>query len=326
MRKKVVRYSIGLVVLWVLLLGACSLFREEEKSTRTWIRERVLEQFPEEAAEGMLQFGVFPYQSGVIASEKIVLLLHGLDEPGRIWLDLQPVLSENGFAVAEFRYPNDQSVYDSSQMLQKVMEELAAKGVQEVILVGHSMGGLVIRGYLTLPQYLYAEKSAKEELPKVEQVVMIGTPNHGSEWSRLRGFLEIRNQVSRMWEQEWHWLDGFLDGAGEAKIDILPNSEFLSSLHKQAWPEDIELRLIAGLWQADSNWTDDKKSFVQQWSEAFGDGVVPLDSVRISGVKDFHIVEGNHFSILRNYGWQEERIPPAIPLVLDFLRNNNKPL
>src|SRR5690606_22566445 len=42
------------------------------------------------------------------ATDRVVLLVHGLDEPGDIWDDLTPALHEAGHTVVRFNYPNDQ--------------------------------------------------------------------------------------------------------------------------------------------------------------------------------------------------------------------------
>jgi len=88
------------------------------------------------------------------------------------------------------------------------------------------MGGLVSREMLTNPEIGY-DRSAKDALvPQVAALIMVGTPNHGSQLARLRVFTEMRDQLSRLTSGQASWLAGILDGAGDAKIDLLPGSRF----------------------------------------------------------------------------------------------------
>ncbi|NIO09464.1 MAG: acetyltransferase, partial [Deltaproteobacteria bacterium] len=54
-------------------------------------------------------------------------------------------------------------------------------------------------------------------MPAVTALIMVGTPNHGSQLARLRVFTEMRDQLARLTKGEINWLGGILDGAGEAK-------------------------------------------------------------------------------------------------------------
>ena len=49
-----------------------------------------------------------------------------------------------------------------------------------------------------------------------------------------------------------------------------------------------------------------------------GDGLVTVDSTRLAGVE--HItVDGNHLTIIRNPTESSDRIPPAVPIIIDRL-------
>jgi hypothetical protein len=51
-----------------------------------------------------------------------------------------------------------------------------------------------------------------------------------------------------------------------------------------------------------------------------GDGCVTLDSARLIGVTDVEIVEANHVSMIVNVVPRSEKVPPAIPIILERLR------
>ena len=52
-----------------------------------------------------------------------------------------------------------------------------------------------------------------------------------------------------------------------------------------------------------------------------GDGCVSIESAKLKGVDDFSLVTGNHLSMVVRIGpaKADDRIPPAIPIVLDRL-------
>lgn len=89
------------------------------------------------------------------------------------------------------------SIQNYVQVLTEEVERvLADTGSSQVDLVGHSMGGLVIRSYL-------ANDSAKE---KVRRVVTLGSPHHGSKFTVF--------------------------GVGEATKEMRPGSSFLEKLNQ----------------------------------------------------------------------------------------------
>ena len=87
---------------------------------------------------------------------------------------------------------------------------------------------------LTSPKIKYNASAKNRRVPGVAALIMVGTPNHGSQLARLRVFTEIRDQLARLTKGQANWLAGILDGAGEAKIDLLPGSRFLTELKRTA--------------------------------------------------------------------------------------------
>ncbi len=72
----------------------------------------------------------------------------------------------------------------AEQLHERVEQVLQTTGQRKLALVGHSMGGLVIRAYM-----------AKYGAEKVERVFTIGTPHHGSRLSVLMPFWENLQQM-----------------------------------------------------------------------------------------------------------------------------------
>jgi pimeloyl-ACP methyl ester carboxylesterase len=278
--------------------------------------------------------------------DRVVVLVHGLDEPGGIWDDLAPALAGEGHVVVRFEYPNDQAIALSGASLLGGFGELSERGVERLDLVCHSMGGLVARDALTRDGF------GKTGLG-VEHLVTIGTPHGGSPWARLRAVAEIREHAQRWVESEDmdpKRLLGFArDGVGQAGRDLLPGSDFLVDLDTRSLPEGIEVTCIVGrLTTAQGMETgkllaagtlrdvvgaDDASAImgaIDRLGREFGDGVVPMSSAVLDGVSDVVILEANHRSMVRRVelgemirqgvGMGASAEPPAIEVVLEWLK------
>ncbi|KPK31707.1 MAG: hypothetical protein AMK70_11925 [Nitrospira bacterium SG8_35_1] len=343
-KKRLWPWIMGIIV---LLIGVWQLvsdnFREEEKELRTQIRKTVKEMFPEKAAELSQSFGLFLFNEHLelsreeILARNTVILIHGLDDPGKVWMNLAPALAKEDYNVLLMEYPNDQPVVESSQLFFKELKELKEFGIDRIAIVAHSMGGLVTREMLTSPQFQYIKSIDEKLVPEIKNFVMVGTPNHGSEMARFRWFGEIRDQLARLSNGNTSWQAAFLDGAGEAKIDLLPGSRFLTELNARPHPE-IDTLIIAGIsspWQEEDikglvddvskEVSEDQKKLVNEigaylisMTHGLGDGLVTVESTRLEGVPHM-TVEGTHLSIIRNITTGSERIPPAVPIIIEYL-------
>ena len=316
-------------------------FPEEDKRLRKEIRNAVESTFPEQAAEVAKSFGLkllsqTPSQLSRLTPS--VVLIHGMDDPGLVWMNLAPALLDRNNDTWELRYPNDQQIIDSSDFLFNEMKGLKRLGIEEVTLISHSMGGLVSRELLTSPAIDYSEATRAGQVPRVVQFIMVGPPNHGSEIARFRLFGELREQFVNMMENRGHILRGFLDGAGEAKIDLLPDSAFLQALNSRPNPSRVRMFIIAGVvspWAEEdikryqeavmeNGQADSLASFLYSVSNGLGDGLVTVESTRLEGV-EHQIVPGTHLSMIRNILTDSKRVPPAVPVILQQLGQSPEP-
>lgn len=344
-KKRWTLYGLILVLSSLLYLLLTDSFREEEKELRTQLRESVKDAFPGQTSEFSRTIGLFHYGGndpiGLTQSATTsIVLIHGLDDPGKVWQNLAPVLQEEGYDVWQMHYPNDQPLTESSLLFLTELKKLKQTNVDQVVVISHSMGGLVTRELLTNPDIDYIQLAGEGVVPQVTRFVMVGTPNHGSQLARFRFFAEFRDHLERLRKGEANWLGTILDGAGEAKIDLLPSSRFLTELNSRPHPLGLDSLIIAGItspwserdirqqaaaladkvpvtYREDVNMLGD---YLISMTRGLGDGLVTVESTRLEDIPHIQ-VNGTHLSMIRNISADSERVAPAIPVIVDWLKN-----
>ncbi len=110
-----------------------------------------------------------------------VILLHGILLNAWVMRRLERDLTTAGFRVLNVDYPSRQHDLDGLvDFLHGIAEPFLSEADGPVHFIGHSMGGLIIRRYL-----------ARHPVAQLGRIVMLGTPNHGSEvadWLKDRRF------------------------------------------------------------------------------------------------------------------------------------------
>ena len=101
-----------------------------------------------------------------------IILLHGLFQSPACWLWLKHQLRRQGFSdLYAIALPPWKDVEILTERLAKRVDELRhATGLQQVHLIGHSMGGIIARNYLQI----------RGGEHKVDHCLLIATPNSGS--------------------------------------------------------------------------------------------------------------------------------------------------
>jgi pimeloyl-ACP methyl ester carboxylesterase len=294
-------------------------FHREERKVRSGFRTLVEQWFPEEAAAARARYGLWVFTAAdqppvpiaeAQVPQRVIVLIHGLDDPGRVWITLRPQLMDKGYTIVQLEYPNDQSIADSTRLAAAQFALVKQHGAERVDIIAHSMGGLIARDLLTDPQY------DRAVFPAVDRLIMVGTPQHGSTMAMMRMAAEWRDQFTRSVDEHVAppgFLGGIFDGAGEAGIDLLPGSEFLTVLNARPLPAVVKMTIIAG------RVTPQLGDAIEGAAETIGDGCVSVESSKLEGVSDYTLVEGNHLSIVRNVTAGSTRTPPAVPIVMDRL-------
>lgn len=246
-----------------------------------------------------------------------VLLIHGIDSGPSCFTDVIESFREKWNMYA-FRYPNDQAIAVSAAFLS---EELEGGAYQQLCVLTHSMGALVIREYVSTPE-LY--KTA------VHKICMAAPPNHGSRIAGLRHALEYAEAFKLVTAENRKWRDALAeltsDGLGRAGDDLKPGSLFLDRLGKKQIPRGISYAVIAGdraLISASQHkelvrWLNTKKENISNTAlqaayhkvvrdiaateeviHGKGDMAVTVESAKLKGAEFFRIFPRNHITMLK---------------------------
>ena len=120
-----------------------------------------------------------------------VLLVHGYICNHRVWDDITPALRQAGHPVLALDLePLFTPIDDYAGLVeQAVINLLATTGATQVTLVGHSMGGLVIRAWMRA-----------HGTRRVARVITLGTPHQGT---RIAKASMTPNGAQMEWHSPW---------------------------------------------------------------------------------------------------------------------------
>ncbi|MCF8151926.1 MAG: alpha/beta fold hydrolase [Burkholderiaceae bacterium] len=156
-----------------------------------------------------------------------LLLIHGYQCNRGFWFWLRPRLEAAGWVVATHNLEpvySDIDVY-AQGIAQRIDQVLAATGASQVILIGHSMGGLASRAYL--------RRHGNE---KVARLITLGSPHQGTKFAQ-KGLGPNAKQM-RIGST---WLNG-LGAPGAAPLP--PGSVSIYSCHDNyAYPQQASSTL-----------------------------------------------------------------------------------
>lgn len=195
-----------------------------------------------------------------------VILLHGLGRTSRSMNKLASSFKQLGYQVFN---PGYKGLLDNYQQIlnsldTRISDWLAQTGTppeQKIHFVGHSFGGILIRGLLDRhPEWNNG------------RCVMLGSPNKGT-------------QTASFMLSHW-WLKYFVP---KVTADLTPGSELLAKL-----PEpEIETGIIAG--NVDFNLLIPVSWYYKKATgQAPGDGVVELSNTQCANMTDFIIMPLHH--------------------------------
>lgn len=118
---------------------------------------------------------------------KLLVMVHGLCMNDLQWKrkshDHGAMLSlDLGYTPVYLRYNTGQHISTNGQSFSELLEvcvKLWPVPIQELVIIGHSMGGLVTRS-----AYFYGEKSQHQWIKKLQKMIFLGSPHHGAPLER----------------------------------------------------------------------------------------------------------------------------------------------
>ena len=166
----------------------------------------------------------------------LVVCLHGLkSEPDRFDA-FRSFLRKSGYATAAISYDDHQSMVVSAGQLSEMARQFFTEPHEpELVLVGHSMGGLVAR-----------EWAENESLNNVKVVALItaGSPHSGSNWATLPPLLDLFAERKL---DAGDVVDVLLHQPSSPGMrELAPGSKFLRTLNSRPRRADVEYTAIVG--------------------------------------------------------------------------------
>lgn len=192
--------------------SACLMNRHSGRSSTLSLRSAATEWGSGVAAVIARPAGFLGAQLTPDRGQRPVILVHGYAMNRACFRVLAHRLAAAGFGpIYGFEYWSLGKVSSASRKLHAFTEEVAERhGHEQVDLVGHSMGGLVCRYYLSL--------GPGRNRHRVAHLITVGTPHGGTNFSAF--------------------------GIGRAQVELRPKTPFFVRMATAALPESTQITVI----------------------------------------------------------------------------------
>ncbi|AKC88093.1 hypothetical protein WQ53_00605 [Pseudoxanthomonas suwonensis] len=194
-----------------------------------------------------------------------VVLLHGLGRTHRSMGRIESALRAAGYATASIDYPSQSQTIEASARaaIPEGVRECRAAGAHTVHFVTHSMGGLLLRYYLS-----------EREVEGLGRAVMLAPPNQGSEVADALVGTAFYDRVN-----------------GPAGAQLVTGPQGIAA---RLGPVAFPLGIITGNEQTAID------SVMATRIPGENDGKVSVERARVEGMSDFMVLPVNHTFMVLN--------------------------
>jgi len=206
---------------------------------------------------------MLPLPSSATENREYVILLHGLCRTGRSMIPMGQALAQAGFKVLNMDYPSRAASIEklSDDVIRRAVVDCKRTGAVKIHFVTHSLGGILVRSYLT-----------RHTIPNLGRVVMLGPPNQGSEVVDKLGSLWLFKKIN-----------------GPAGNELGTNKD---STPNQLGPANFCVGVIAG--DRSINWIN---SLLISGRD---DGKVSVERTQLAGITDHIVIHATHPFLMCN--------------------------
>lgn len=192
---------------------------------------------------------------------EVVVLLHGLARSSESMEKLETTFEDNGYKTLNIDYPS--TTYCIEKLSNQIRSRILAEVPEGATIhfVTHSMGGILVR-----------QIQKVDPLANIGRVVMLGPPNGGS---------EVVDEFADLFVFQW------INGPAGKQLGT-GTDEFISGLG----PVDFELGVIAG--------SQSINIILSAVIPGLDDGKVSIESAKVEGMSEFHVVHASHPFIMRH--------------------------
>jgi triacylglycerol lipase len=194
-------------------------------------------------------------------SKECVVLLHGWARSNKCMKSIEEDLQKSGFHTINISYPSRKYTIDEIAT-EYIHPNINTKDCHKVHFIGHSMGGIVTRYYLS-----------KYKIDKVDKVILIASPSKGSE-------LVQKFQTTK-------WIANIL---GPGCLELSKDSPLLTSLTKPYYK--------VGVISANLSINPITSLFFLPGDD---DGTVTVESTLIEDMSDQFTISSTHTMVLKNH-------------------------
>ena len=190
-----------------------------------------------------------------------VILLHGLVRTSFSMRSIENALQKENYRVINIGYPSRKNSIEELAVSTIKSALQQCQNNQEINFVTHSLGGILVRQYLS-----------EHDISNLNRVVMLAPPNKGS---------EVVDKLKNV--PGFHFING------EAGLQLSANP---NSLPNQLPDADFDVGIIAG---------NSSLNFIfASMISGENDGTVSVENTKLAGMKDHLVLPTNHTFIMYN--------------------------